>query len=59
MPATDYLRLARGGGIYSVRMSWVCGSSNCLFVSIFSRMLYVTSFKLSGWGKEIKIKIKI
>ena len=33
MPAADYLCLSRGGGVYSVRVSWVFGSSNsgCLF----------------------------
>ena len=33
MPAADYLCSSRGGGVYSVRVSGVCGSSNsvCLF----------------------------
>ena len=33
MPAADYLCLSRGGGVYSVRVSWAFGSSNsvCLF----------------------------
>ena len=28
MPATNYLRLARDGGVYSVRTSWAFGSSH-------------------------------
>ena len=33
IPAADYLCSSRGGGVYSVRVGWVCGSSNsvCLF----------------------------
>ena len=53
MPAADYLCLACGGGVYSVRVSWVLGSSNsvCMF-QVISCIAVRRTLQLSGWEER-------
>ena len=57
MPAADYLCLSRDGGIYSVRVSWVFGSSNsvCLFQFISCTAVRSILQTIGSGGEETEI----
>ena len=60
MPAADYLRSFRGRGVYSVRVSWVCGSSNSVCLFHFVSCIAVRSIlQTIGLGGEKIIYIYI
>ena len=53
MPAADYLGSSRDGRVYSVRVSWVCGSSNSVCLFQFISCIAVRSIlQTIGLGEE-------